>query len=387
MNDGSNGNHVSFKFNGNGWEYFKIWIVNIVLTILTLGIYSAWATVRKRRYFYGNTEFNNTSFEYMATPWMILKGRLVAVSMVIIFSLVSQFFPPIGMIFAIILFAAVPWIVWNSFRFRARMSAYRNVRFGFKGKLGSIFIYIFLLPILPLLITGLIAAILSFSQIIDQETTILLLGIGMVGTYLIFPLIQAKFSNYYVNGTAFGQGGFDADISAGTFYTTYLIAFLIIIGLSITIGILVFLIFGSNSLESFQSSGSQPENIGSPGGVIIAAYLLFILFGLWLRAYISTNIRNYIYGSTCLDSKVQLQSFMTTNGLFSLYLVNTVLLIFTLGLAYPWAAIRVARFRADNTSAMVQGDLSGYVTEQHAYQSSLGDELGDALDLDMDITL
>jgi len=43
------------SFTGDAREYFNIWIVNIALTILTLGIFSAWAKVRKKRYFYGNT--------------------------------------------------------------------------------------------------------------------------------------------------------------------------------------------------------------------------------------------------------------------------------------------------------------------------------------------
>jgi hypothetical protein len=34
-------------FTGSGAEYFGIWIVNLLLTILTLGIYSAWAKVRR----------------------------------------------------------------------------------------------------------------------------------------------------------------------------------------------------------------------------------------------------------------------------------------------------------------------------------------------------
>ena len=37
------------RFTGSGGEYFKIWIVNLLLTIATLGIYSAWAKVRKAR--------------------------------------------------------------------------------------------------------------------------------------------------------------------------------------------------------------------------------------------------------------------------------------------------------------------------------------------------
>lgn len=53
-----------FEFTGNGAEYFRIWIVNLVLTILTLGIYSAWAKVRHNRYFYGNTRMGVAAFEY-----------------------------------------------------------------------------------------------------------------------------------------------------------------------------------------------------------------------------------------------------------------------------------------------------------------------------------
>ena len=63
---------LSFEFRGDGAEYFKIWIVNIFLTLITLGIYSAWATVRNNRYFYGNTFVDGTSFSYLSKPLHIL---------------------------------------------------------------------------------------------------------------------------------------------------------------------------------------------------------------------------------------------------------------------------------------------------------------------------
>jgi hypothetical protein len=44
-----------FEFRGEAREYFRIWIVNLALGIVTLGVYSAWAKVRSERYFYGNT--------------------------------------------------------------------------------------------------------------------------------------------------------------------------------------------------------------------------------------------------------------------------------------------------------------------------------------------
>lgn len=71
---------IGFEFRGDGIEYFKIWIVNILLTIVTLGIYSAWATVRNNRYFYSNLYLDNDNFRYLADPLTILKGRLIALA-------------------------------------------------------------------------------------------------------------------------------------------------------------------------------------------------------------------------------------------------------------------------------------------------------------------
>ena len=53
----------AFQFHGRGGEYFGIWIVNILLTIVTLGLYSPWAHVRNKHYFYGNTDLAGERFE------------------------------------------------------------------------------------------------------------------------------------------------------------------------------------------------------------------------------------------------------------------------------------------------------------------------------------
>jgi len=71
-------------------EYFKIWIVNILLTILTLGIYAAWATVRNNRYFYSNLYLDDNNFRYLAEPIQILKGRLIAIAVLVIYTVTWQ---------------------------------------------------------------------------------------------------------------------------------------------------------------------------------------------------------------------------------------------------------------------------------------------------------
>ena len=70
------------EFSATAGEYFRIWIVNLALTVATLGIYSAWAKVRKKRYFYGHTRIGDDHFEYRGNPIAILKGRLLAVGVV-----------------------------------------------------------------------------------------------------------------------------------------------------------------------------------------------------------------------------------------------------------------------------------------------------------------
>src|SRR5258706_8822062 len=82
-----------FIFHGNAREYFRIWIVNLALSIATIGVFSAWAKVRRERYFYGNTWVAGAPFEYLADPINILKGRLIAVSLLIAYVLFGQFVP------------------------------------------------------------------------------------------------------------------------------------------------------------------------------------------------------------------------------------------------------------------------------------------------------
>ena len=92
---------LPFKFHGKSGEYFRIWIVNVVLSILTLGIYSAWAKVRNKRYFYSNTELDGSTFEYLANPIAILKGRLLALGVFAVYLVTVWFFPLSELVFVL----------------------------------------------------------------------------------------------------------------------------------------------------------------------------------------------------------------------------------------------------------------------------------------------
>ena len=74
-----------------------------LLTIVTLGIYSAWAKVRRQRYFYGNTSLAGASFDYHARPVQILIGRIVVLAMLVVYNLTLQFQPIVGGLIAVAL--------------------------------------------------------------------------------------------------------------------------------------------------------------------------------------------------------------------------------------------------------------------------------------------
>ncbi|MDM8565719.1 YjgN family protein [Candidatus Halobeggiatoa sp. HSG11] len=373
-----------FKFTGNGSEYFKIWIVNLILTILTLGIYSAWAKVRNKRYFYGNTTLDNAAFEYHATPMMILKGRLIAITALIIYALLSEFFPIVGIAFAVILTVFIPWAVWRSIQFNARMVSYRNVRFSFYGILKDAYKILLLIPFLPVIIGAVIASLVYFiwgEEGIGMLATIL--GITMFVFYLMFPYVQKLLTSYYINNRQFGQGKFSAQLSAKKYYFIYLYLILatslFIITLSIVVTVISIITGGFGNIGTMDDS----QIPGLIMGGIFLMYISFIIIGTWGTAYLEAKVKNYVFSSVQLDETLQFQSNIQVGKLFVIYITNILLIMFTLGLAYPWTVVRLKKYKIESTSAV--GNITEYVNQQQENQSALGEELGDAFDTELDL--
>src|SRR5437870_11095625 len=68
---------LAMRFTGSGSEYFRIWIVNLLLILVTLGLYFPFAKVRRLRYFYGNTQLGGEEFDFHGNPWKMLRGFLL----------------------------------------------------------------------------------------------------------------------------------------------------------------------------------------------------------------------------------------------------------------------------------------------------------------------
>lgn len=141
---------AGFEFRGHAGEWFGIWIVNVLLTIATLGICSAWAKVRKNRYFHGNTFVAGRNFDYHATGLQILVGRLIVGAGLVAFSILGAV-PEIAVVLALALLVALPFLLRRALRFNAAMSSWSNVRFGFEGGAGGVAKVYLLYPFLAAL--------------------------------------------------------------------------------------------------------------------------------------------------------------------------------------------------------------------------------------------
>ena len=145
------------EFSGNATEYFGIWLSNTVLGILTLGAYSAWAKVRRSRYFLGNTIVLGDRLEYHATGMTILKGRLIAVAAIAVYVGIGFVSTVAQTVVAIVLVPVYPWVINRAMRFNARMTSWRNVRFDWHGTYWGVAKIYLLWPIVAVLTLGALA--------------------------------------------------------------------------------------------------------------------------------------------------------------------------------------------------------------------------------------
>ena len=394
----------ALSFEGTGFEYFKIWIVNILLTIVTVGLYYPWAKVRNRRYFHANTRFEDRSFEYHATGKQLFFGYLIAMALFIAFAVAQQISPIASGVGFVIFILALPWIIWRSLKFNLRMTSFSNVRFSFEGGLGNAYINFMVLPVIFFLVLygiPIAAAVIMPAVATDGVSTSLGLLIGFclvvipVVAFLLFAYIKMRNSHYSINNCRYGQGQFSTRVETGIFakiaLKTFGIAILSMIVLALILGAVVTATIGVSGALTIQQGMSDPEQMGhvmsSAIFIILPLYIGFIAIGLFVQAYSYTRQRTYLLENSSLDGHITFASTLTARSLTWTMLSNFLLVIFTFGLAMPWASVRMARVIVENTHLHSEKGFDQYFTEKQEEQSSLGEQIGDAFDVDMGVGL
>ena len=332
---------VRFNFTGAGSEFFRIWIVNLVLTILTLGIYSAWAKVRTNRYFYGSTELDGDAFEYHAEPIQILKGRLIAVAALVVYAIAQAFFPIVSIFLFFVLIGFLPLIIVRSLRFRAVMSSWRGIRFGFQASpWEAAKAYIFW-PIFG----------------------VLTLGLGM-------PYAWFKQNHFAINHHLFGRSGAASTTNAGDFYGI----FLTIIGVSLVLFIVLMIITVPIALVGGTEEGEAGFGIASV--ILLLGYFLFYVI---IYAVFQALRYAVVYGNISIDDTT-VHNDVNAVAWTKIVVLNSILMLVTIGLYYPWARVRLTQYMLTATW-LKSPDLTAFAARHGEDENSLGEEIGEAFDL------
>ncbi len=337
-----------FTFSGAGGEYFRIWIVNLLLSILTLGIYSAWAKVRRLRYFYGNTRLAGSVFEYHGQPLQILKGRLIAFGVVVLFLIITAIWPLTNLLFVIVLLIATPWIIVKARTFQMRMSSYRNIRCNFRQDYG--------------------------------DATRVFIGIAMLVTFtlgILYPYWTYRRYQFAITNTSFGTTPFGFLAGPGVFYRIYLIAGLLWI--PVLWGL--FLLFGWFT-DDWRAGADMQQDPGQLMRLVPLTLLAIVIPYFILSAYLQKSLANASLGNVVVGPH-RLQSTVRMWPLLRIYVVNTLLILMTLGLFLPWAQVRIARYRLECLAVELRGSLDAFIAEQQAQVAAAGEELGELLDVDL----
>jgi uncharacterized membrane protein YjgN (DUF898 family) len=372
-------------FTGSADEYFRIWIVNVALTILTLGIYGAWAKVRTRRYFHANTLLDGQPFDYLARPGTILKGHIIVAGALVAMNVSGRISPLVGSVVTVAGWSLVPYLLYKAHRFKARNTAYRNIRFRFRGSAWGAYKAYALIPLAFLI--GFAVAMFAFiggQQSSTSPGVPNMMGVGimvvMAGLFaLSFPYFIYLQRRYLHDNFCYGRTGSRFGGRSGRFYGIYLRASLMMIGAffagGLIMGIMVPMIIG------LSGAGGKPNAIAI-FGVGFISYAVFFLFILLVQQYIYASVFNYAWGNTRLGS-VSFDASLKAGELAWIRLTNVLAIVFTLGLLAPWAKIRRARYILPRTLVTLPGDMSTFLAAEDQKEGAVGDTAADFFDWDI----
>jgi len=342
------------QFSGSAGEYFRIWIVNVFLTIITLGIYGAWAKVRTRRYFYAHTKIEGHAFDYLANPVAILKGNLMVGGGFILYSAGDIVHPYVTLAMAVLIALMFPFLIYKSLRFYAHNSAFRNIRFKFGGGLKESYLVYLLIPILAPFTLG-----------------------------LIVPYWMYRRKGYFFNNFAYGDTGSNFSGKAGPFYNIYLVASLAAIIAAACIAALVLGVGIETLSSSMPMMNPAAGNISSFIIIAMAAsYATMLVIITLIQQYLFVRLTNYSWHHSKLGA-IYFKSDLKVKSLVWIRITNIMAIICSAGLLAPWARVRRTRYILNNLALLSYCSLDEFTAATGGEEGALGDSATDFFDFEI----
>ena len=375
---------LPIRFTGSGSEYFRIWIVNLLLSIVTLSLYRPWAKVRRLRYFYANTLVDGHAFDFHGNPWKMLRGYVLVGVMLIAYSAAGRFSAMAALVAIAILAVLWPALLRASMQFRLGNTSWRGLRFRFTGTLAGAYACM-----LPMFIPAFAMAMLRFEIVDPQHPTMTYIKhiyLVMAASALVAPLMWWLFKRYQHDHYSLGQWQTRLTIGAGRIYGLSLRVFGVFL-LSLIV-VLIVVAIGAGIVAAMAAVNGHAPALAANKPLMTAAIVVGVLAMYFLMLivpvpYAMSRSQNLIWSSTRCD-ELRFDSKLPFGALLGLTLKNWLLMIVTLGLYWPFAAVAFYRLRIEALTPQLSGDLDRLQAQASArVTDASGDAAGDLFGIDI----
>ncbi len=398
---------LPIKFKGIGSEYFGIWIVNLLLLMVTFGLYYPWARVRKLVYFAQSTEVGGYPLSFHGKAKQMFVPFIVAVLGFIAYTIAESAVPILAFIILALFALAWPWIFRAANRFRLSMTEWRGLRLGFVGTTAGAYKAI-LIPIavgMAMYAISILAGTanpdldaLEDGELQDRMKTIgYVVGAFFLFNLALFPLFTFFIKRYQHNNFAYA--------SLKTQFSARLRDFYWLFAKTLGIAVLALLVFASplvifyygffefpTDLFSGDIEKNLEENPGEAIGLMMTFMLFFFLAFVFARFYFvvvstfwQTGLFNLLWPNT-QASQTRFVSKLSFRKFLGVTVLNAILVTLTMGIYLPFAQLAIARIKLHALHIESSADIDAVIADVRSGKTSAAADIAaDVLDIDIGI--
>lgn len=387
------------RFTGTGAGYFRVWIVNLVLMVLSVGLYTPWARRRTARWFFDHTEVAGSPLEFAAPMRRMLFGFLVFAALYVAYEIASHSGQETVVYLMLGAAAVLAPLVWQgAMRFRTTSTRWRGLQLHFSA--GAIEVYRASWPLaLIAACWALVFAVgLAFGSGDDADRAARGARVGLaasslaglaalVASALLFVRLDYGYRRLLFERGGLGDAPGRFKPTFGAFLRISLIAGGVWVGLVGALGLGVFLLGGGLVGDLVALTGS-PDELRDPArwaavATIILLPIAIVLIALPVQAWREARLFALVWNGVGLGRVVRTQCTLSAGRFTRMRIVNIVLTMMTLGLWRPFARVREYRMKVTSVRLHVRGGLDTVTGRLQARTGGVGDMLADAAGLDL----
>jgi uncharacterized membrane protein YjgN (DUF898 family) len=373
------------EFTGTGGEYFRLWLGNLLLVIVTLGLYTPLARRRTAQYFYGHTLVADSPLEFTAQTRRMLVGFILFVVLYAALKIAARTgHDNVAAVMTLGGAVLAPYFWASAMRFRFNATRWRGVRLQFTASWGEV--YRASLPAFALALVWLAGGFFIAGPA-GRGSPVLAVVAGLV--VLVLSVLCAMRIEYNYKSLMVARGRIGGQPGRwkpefGDFVRIWLATMGIFLGAATLVAALMAALFGGSF--ALLKNGHRPQGLAAV--LMVAAFVLLLVFLLFLvsapaRAYREARLFRLVWSNIGVSHMARFKCGLRPWRFVWLRVRNVLLTLLTLGFYRPFARVAEYRMKSESVKLYVKGSL-GQLAGQLAHEEmAVGDALADAVGLEL----